>query len=145
MNRRAFSPPFFIVCAAIILVCTAALMFTKGEKAKTALVYKDNTLLKTLSLNEDTRFDINGKYKLTITVKNGEIFVSESNLESFRHTYNKNQAKKKVIYNYIDSKKVLEKAKEFEPEEFTTPEVEVQVARFVKSLTKEQNRQRNNR
>ena len=79
MNRRAFSPPFFIVCAAIILVCTAALMFTKGEKAKTALVYKDNTLLKTLSLNEDTRFDINGKYKLTITVKNGEIFVSESN------------------------------------------------------------------
>ncbi len=78
MNRRAFSLPFFIACAAIILVCTAALMLTKGEKAKTALVYKDNTLLKTLSLNEDTSFDINGKYKLTITVKNGEIFVSQS-------------------------------------------------------------------
>ena len=40
------------------------------------------------------------------------IFVSESNLESFRNTYNNNQAKKEVIYNYIDSKKVLEKAKE---------------------------------
>lgn len=40
------------------------------------------------------------------------IFVSESNLDSFRCTYNKNQAKKEVIYNYIDSKKVLEKAKE---------------------------------
>lgn len=47
--------------------------------------------------------------------------------------------------NLVDKDvKVLDNV-EFEPEEFTTPEVEVQVARFVKSLTKEQNRQRNNR
>ncbi len=31
---------------------------------------------------------------------------------------------------------------EFEPEAFQTPEVEVQMARFVKSLTKEQRNQR---
>lgn len=34
---------------------------------------------------------------------------------------------------------------EFEPEVFQTPEVEVQMARFVKSLTKEQTQQRMNK
>lgn len=34
---------------------------------------------------------------------------------------------------------------EFEPEVFQTPEVEVQMARFVKSLTKEQTQQRRNK
>ena len=40
------------------------------------------------------------------------IFVSESNLESFKKTYKNNKAEKQVIYNYIDSKSVLEKAQE---------------------------------
>ncbi|MBR6820788.1 MAG: hypothetical protein IKM55_01020 [Bacilli bacterium] len=34
---------------------------------------------------------------------------------------------------------------EFEPEVFQTPEVEVQMARFVKSLTKEQTQRRRNK
>ena len=34
---------------------------------------------------------------------------------------------------------------EFEPEVFQTPEVEVQMARFVKILTKEQTQQRRNK
>lgn len=34
---------------------------------------------------------------------------------------------------------------EFEPELFQTPEVEVQMARFVKSLTKEQNQRKMNK
>lgn len=38
------------------------------------------------------------------------IFVSESNLESFKKTYKNNQAEKQVIYNYIDSQQVLKKA-----------------------------------
>lgn len=38
------------------------------------------------------------------------IFVSKSNLESFKQTYPNNKAEKQVIYNYIDSQKVLEKA-----------------------------------
>lgn len=60
------------------------------------------------------------------------IFVSESNLESFRHTYNKNQAKKEVIYNYIDSKKVLEKAKESIKTEFDPKNLNfLTVARLV--------------
>ena len=38
------------------------------------------------------------------------IFVSNNNLESFKQTYPTNKSQKQVIYNYIDSKKVLEKA-----------------------------------
>ena len=38
------------------------------------------------------------------------IFVSKNNLESFKKTYPENNATQQVIYNYIDSQKVLEKA-----------------------------------
>ena len=38
------------------------------------------------------------------------IFVSKNNLESFKKTYPENKATQQVIYNYIDSQKVLEKA-----------------------------------
>jgi len=38
------------------------------------------------------------------------IFVSNNNLESFKKTYPENKSTKQVIYNYIDSQKVLEKA-----------------------------------
>ena len=39
------------------------------------------------------------------------IFVSNNNLECFEKTYTTNKSEKYVIYNYIDSQKVLEKAK----------------------------------
>lgn len=45
------------------------------------------------------------------------IFVSKSNLESFEQTYPKNKAEKQVIYNYIDSQQVLEKAELYEKKE----------------------------
>lgn len=44
------------------------------------------------------------------------IFVSKNNLESFTKVY-KNNIEKKVIYNYIDSERVLKKADEYKPEE----------------------------
>lgn len=40
------------------------------------------------------------------------VFVSKNNLESFNKTYPNNKTKKQVIYNYIDSEKVLQKAKQ---------------------------------
>lgn len=46
------------------------------------------------------------------------IFVSRSNLESFKQTYQNNKAQKQVIYNYIDSEKVLEKSQEQAEKEF---------------------------
>jgi len=40
------------------------------------------------------------------------IFVSNNNLESFKKTYPNNKSEKQVIYNYIDSQKVVAKAEE---------------------------------
>ena len=46
------------------------------------------------------------------------IFVSKNNLESFNKTYPANPTEKQVIYNYIDSKKVLEKSQKETKTEF---------------------------
>ena len=60
------------------------------------------------------------------------IFVSESNLESFRQTYKNNQAEKQVIYNYIDSQRVLEKEQEPIENQFNTNSINLlTVARLV--------------
>lgn len=48
------------------------------------------------------------------------IFVSKNNLESFQQTYIENKAEKQIIYNYIDSKKVLEKSEKQTEIEFNT-------------------------
>lgn len=47
--------------------------------------------------------------------------------------------------NLVDKDVSVSDNVEFEPELFQTPEVEVQMARFVKSLTKEQNRRKRNK
>lgn len=60
------------------------------------------------------------------------VFVSKSNLKSFEEIYPKNKAEKKVIYNYIDSKQVLEKAEIEEKIEFNKDNINlVTVARLV--------------
>ena len=60
------------------------------------------------------------------------IFVSKNNLESFKQTYQNNKAQKQVIYNYIDSKKVLEKAELQEKIEFDKNQINLlTVARLV--------------
>lgn len=59
------------------------------------------------------------------------IFVSQNNLESFEKTY-KNNIPKQVIYNYIDSERVLRKSEEFEPKEFKKEQINLlTVARLV--------------
>lgn len=60
------------------------------------------------------------------------VFVSNSNLETFKQTYPNNNAEKQVIYNYIDSKKVLEKAEEKVEHIFNLNEINlITVARLV--------------
>ncbi len=60
------------------------------------------------------------------------IFVSKNNLESFKRVYPRNIISKQVIYNYIDSKKVLEEAEQFEPKEFKQQQINLlTVARLV--------------
>lgn len=61
------------------------------------------------------------------------IFVSNDNKEKFEKTYPEIKSKKQVIYNYINSKKVLEKAEEFVPEEIKEEKINlVTVTRLVK-------------
>lgn len=60
------------------------------------------------------------------------IFVSKNNLESFKETYPENKSEKQVIYNYIDSKLVLEKAEEPVEIEFNEQQINLlTVARLV--------------
>ena len=60
------------------------------------------------------------------------IFVSNSNLETFKQTYPENKAEKQVIYNYIDAQKVLKKSKEQTKIEFDKNQINlVTVARLV--------------
>ena len=60
------------------------------------------------------------------------IFVSQSNLESFKETYRNNKAEKQVIYNYINSEIVLKKAQEPFEDQFNLQNINlVTVARLV--------------
>ena len=60
------------------------------------------------------------------------IFVSNNNLETFKQTYSDNKSEKKVIYNYIDSKSVLEKAENKTDIQFSKDGINlVTVARLV--------------
>lgn len=59
------------------------------------------------------------------------VFVSKDNLEKFEKQY-KNESDKMVIYNYIDVKRILEKAEEGQAEELKNGEINiVTVARLV--------------
>lgn len=60
------------------------------------------------------------------------VFVSKDNLEQFEKQY-KNESKKTVIYNYIDSSRIIEKSKEGQAEEITKEKETniVTVARLV--------------
>ena len=49
------------------------------------------------------------------------VFVSNDNLEKFQSII-KNKIKKEVIYNYLDSKKVIKKSNEFKPSEYNNKE-----------------------
>jgi len=60
------------------------------------------------------------------------IFVSKSNLQIFKRTYPDNKVEKQVIYNYIDSKRVLKKAAEQMEIKFDKAQINlVIVARLV--------------
>lgn len=60
------------------------------------------------------------------------IFVSNENLEKFKETYPKIDVNKRVIYNYIERKNILQKAKEEQKDKFKPDEINfVTVARLV--------------
>lgn len=67
-----------ILLIALIIVLTLLFAFLNSNKGQKAIVEVNGSVLKTFDLSIDSQFVYEGKYKNIITVKNGEIFVSES-------------------------------------------------------------------
>ena len=71
-----------VLAIALVLLLAAAVAVTylpkDGTSPVTAEVYREGELVKSLSLDADTSFEITGKYTNVITVKNGEIAVTAS-------------------------------------------------------------------
>ncbi len=67
-----------IILIILIIVLTVFLGFLNSKKGERAIVEVNGNVIKTFDLSVDSQFVYEGKYKNTITVKNGEIFVFES-------------------------------------------------------------------
>lgn len=78
-----------------------------GKSKKVAWVHNDISQVFGTGLKAKLKRKIDEKLYEKFT---NLIFVSQNNLESFKKTYPENKATQQVIYNYIDSQKVLEKA-----------------------------------
>ena len=68
-----------IVLVAVIAVVVAVCFLPKSQTGPVqAQIYQEGVLLKTLSLDTDTSFEVTGKYTNTITVENGKIAITAS-------------------------------------------------------------------
>ena len=68
------------IAAVVLLAIIVAVSFIPktGGGTVEAEIYQDGKRIKTLSLEEETTFEISGKYTNRITVQNGEIFFVSS-------------------------------------------------------------------
>ncbi len=68
------------IAAVVLLAVAVAVSFIPktGDGAVAAEIYQDGKLIKTLSLDEETTFEICGKYTNLIAVSNGEISFAAS-------------------------------------------------------------------
>ena len=63
----------------ILAVCVAACFIPQGSSSpRQAQIYKDGELVTSLSLSEDTTFEVSGKYTNQITVSDGKIAITGS-------------------------------------------------------------------
>ena len=68
-----------IVMVAVLAVLVALCFLPKAHSGSvTAEVYQNGELVKTLPLNQDTSFEITGKYTNVITVRDGGIAITAS-------------------------------------------------------------------
>lgn len=72
---------FFAIAIVIALAVFVAFLFLPSDSTGpvTAQIYQNGELVKTLSLEENTVFEITGKYANTVTVSGGEIAITASN------------------------------------------------------------------
>lgn len=75
MKSLKFGDAILIV---FIMILTLFFAFSEAKKGENAVVEVDGTVIKTIDLTHDSQFVYEGKYKNTITVKNGKVFVSKS-------------------------------------------------------------------
>ena len=106
-------------------------IFSCGKEKQNKIAWIHNDISKVFG--NDTKAKIKRKIDENLYNKFEKlIFVSKSNLESFKQTYSNNKAEKQVIYNYIDSEIVLNKAAEKKEIEFNTNQTNLlTVARLV--------------
>jgi len=75
MKKLKIGDIFIIVLILIITVFIAFFNFEKGDKA---VVEADGKIVKTFDLNKDEQFVYENNYSNTIVVKDGKVFVSDS-------------------------------------------------------------------
>lgn len=69
-----------ILLVAVLAVSVAVFFLPKSNiQGVRAQIYQNGELVKTLSLEEETSFEIGGKYTNVITVENGAIAITFSN------------------------------------------------------------------
>lgn len=71
---------FLAIAAVLLLAALVAVSFLPGGDAGavSAQIYQDGALIKTLSLEADTSFEVKGRYTNVITVRDGEIAITQS-------------------------------------------------------------------
>lgn len=69
-----------ILIISIVLISALLILFGgKKEQGDFAVLEIDGRIIKTFSLSEDTEYIYNGNYSNTISVKNGQIYISDAN------------------------------------------------------------------
>ncbi len=76
MNKLKIGDMILIVFILYLMIFVTLLNFESGDKV---IIEADGDVIKTLDLSEDNQFVYEGRYKNTIIVKNGEVYVSDSN------------------------------------------------------------------
>ena len=72
------------VLAAVLVIALAAAVFVcflpgRANEPEAVEIYQDGKLIRTLPLDENTEFSVDGKYRNTVTIRAGQVAIIESN------------------------------------------------------------------
>ncbi len=68
---------------AVVSICVILIKFSENKTGKTAKIYSDNKLVRTVILNKDDEFTVeNGDNYNIVRIKNGKISVVEANCKN---------------------------------------------------------------
>lgn len=81
MKLKFCKGDFFVITliiAASILVCVFFWSKTRANEGSVAVIYQDGELVRELPLDEDSEFTVKGAYTNKIVVKDGQVWIEES-------------------------------------------------------------------